>query len=164
MFTDEQRPTTAMRCARRSATAPALLPRAGSIREPNAIDRRQIVADVLPPLSLVFADEEIAGGAAERECSAIGIDVEPVTVDDVVGMFLRQPFGEHLEALAAVARARDDERAVDGIAPLIFLSGHEPRGSGLFGMHDDGEPEHRRLRVRDLRARDAAVRAAEDTV
>src|SRR5262245_721838 len=113
---------------------------------------------------MVFADEDVAGGAAEGECSAIGIDVEPVTVDDVVGVFLRQTFGENLEALAAVARARDDERAVDGIAPLVLLARDEPCGSGLLGMHDDGEAEHRWLRLLDFRAREPAVRATEDAV
>ena len=75
-----------------------------SIDETDAIDRRQVVADVLPPLSLVLADEEIAGGAAERECSAVGIDVEPVAIDDVVGVLLRQ-------ALRAAPRSSRRRRA-----------------------------------------------------
>src|SRR6185503_20258002 len=90
--------------------------------------------------------------------------VEPVTVHDVVRVLLRQAVAQDLEALAAVARTRNDERAVDGIAPLILLARHEPRRLGLLGVHDHGEAEHGRLRVRDLRARERAVRAAEDAV
>ena len=41
------------------------------------------MADVLPAIALVFAAEQVAGGAAESECSAIGIDVEPVANHDV---------------------------------------------------------------------------------
>jgi hypothetical protein len=41
-------------------------------------------------LALIIADEQIAGGAAEGHVIAAGIDIEPVPIDQVVGMFLRQ--------------------------------------------------------------------------
>src|SRR6188472_1397317 len=51
-----------------------------SIRKSHAVDRRQRAAELMPMIALVFAEPEVSCGAAERECSAVGIDVEPVPV------------------------------------------------------------------------------------
>ena len=78
----------------RSNAAPPGRSRSTSVHESQAVDRRQSVTDVVPALALVFANEQVAASAAERECSAIGIDVEPMPVHEVAGMWLRPPAGE----------------------------------------------------------------------
>src|SRR5262245_57587259 len=49
-----------------------------------------------------------------------------MTPYEVVGVALRQALGQHLEAAAAVARARHHHLAVDGYAPLVLGRRHEP--------------------------------------
>src|SRR5262249_37791031 len=77
------------------------------LRKPHRIDRRQRVGHAGPAVALVLAHPESARGRAEREPIAWLIERERVAVDDVIGMGLRQPLAQDLEALAAIACARN---------------------------------------------------------
>src|SRR3954451_15748834 len=90
--------------------------------------------------------------------------------DEIVGVAVRQASTQHLEALAAVAGARDDNFRVHWDAPLILDRRHEPSGVRVARMRRHGETE---LRWPDrgqlmpvgapiLRAEDAVVMLAPD--
>jgi len=80
----------------------------------------------LPAIAGVFADPDRAGRAAEDQPLAGLVDVQGMAIDQVVGVFLRQAVGQHVECSAAVAGAGDDDFAIDGDAVGIAGRGDEP--------------------------------------
>ena len=70
----------------------------------------------------------------------------------------------HLDAAPAVARARHDQRAIDGDAALVLHRRDEPGGVGIPGMDGDREAELRRPQRGDLVPRRRPVGGAEDAV
>src|SRR6516165_4788465 len=100
-----------------------------------------------PTVALVLAHPQAAGGGAEGEPLARLIECERVAVHHVVGVRLRQASGEDLEALTAVARARDGELALVRDALLVLDLWNEPRGFGIVRVHDDRKAEGRRYDV-----------------
>src|SRR5512132_866205 len=94
-----------------------------SLHEANAVDRREVGADTLPRVALIFGGPERAGGAPERQEIACLVDVEGVAIDEVIGMLLGETAAEDLERLAAVAGARGDDAALHGHAAVVLLGG-----------------------------------------
>src|SRR6516225_47263 len=58
-----------------------------------------------------------------------------MTVHHVIGVRLRQPLSEHIEALARIARARNHELALARDALLVLDLGDEPGASGHCTRH-----------------------------
>ncbi len=87
-----------------------------------------------------------------------------MAVDDIVGVRLRQPFGQDVEALAAIARARDHQLAVAGNTLLILDFRDKPRGIGLAWMDDDRKAESRWLDTVDLGKGPSFIGGDEDSV
>src|SRR5438874_10711838 len=111
--------------------------------------RWKVRGDDAPRIAAIAAREYVAGGRAEPE-RAVARHRERVAIDDVVREAIGEPFGQHVERLAAVARARDDELAVDRDALLVLHAGNEPSGVSIERIDDDGEPERRGPGLLDL--------------
>ena len=91
-------------------------------REPHRVDRRQMRVDELPALaasSLVHSAPVVEPIASRCACR---VDVEPVPIDEIVGVALRQAVAQRLPALAAIAGARHAQRAVARHAQLVLRS------------------------------------------
>src|SRR5690349_19790646 len=98
------------------------------------MNRRQMLRYAMPMIALIVRHVQRTGRRAEGECLALVVDVERMPVNDVVRVLLRQTVGERGERLAAVARAGDNEFAVDRITAFVFLGGDEPGGLRLLRM------------------------------
>src|SRR5215470_6829893 len=134
------------------------------LSKPDRIDRWQRVTDAGPVVALVLAHPESPGRRAECEPVARLVKRQRVTVDDIIGVRLRQSLRENVEVLAAVARARDDELAFARDALLVLDLGDKPGRVGLLGMYRDRKAEHRRLDAFDLGEALAFVGGDEDAV
>src|SRR5207245_8778650 len=113
--------------------------------EPHGINLRQRVRHAGPAVALVLTHPKAPCRRAEGEPVARLAEREGVAVDDIVGVRLRQPFGQDVEALAAIARARDHQLAVAGNTLLILDFRDKPRGIGLTWMDDNRNAECRWL-------------------
>src|SRR5206468_19500 len=114
--------------------------------ETDGVHRRQVVADAAPALAAILRNVHVAGGAAEAH--PVAARVERVPVHHVVGVLLRQPLAERLPARPAVARAGDEQAAVDAHALVVRLGRHYPRGERIAIVGGDREAEvHRHLRA-----------------
>src|SRR6201996_9460158 len=115
--------------------------RAGPLCKSHRIDRRQRMRDAGPAVALVLAHPQPAGGRTECKLLAAAVERQRVAIDDVVGVRLGQPAGQHVEALAAVARARHRKLAATRDALLVFDLRHEPRHIGIARMDRDCKAE-----------------------
>src|SRR5262249_53931103 len=79
-------------------------------------------------------------------------------------MGLWQALREHVEALAAVARARDHELAFARDALFVLDLGNKPGRVRLLRMHCDREAKHRWLDALDLGEALAFVGGNEDAI
>src|SRR5512132_1919768 len=93
----------------------------------------------LSPWSSLTQSPPVVEPKARR--SPVSSSASRMAVDHVIGMRLRQPLAQCLEALAAVAGARDHQLALSRDAFLVLDLGHEPDGIRVARMHGDGEPE-----------------------
>lgn len=76
--------------------------------------------ETLPRVALVLGNPRRARRRAKRETIPRLVDIQTVTIDEIVSMLLRQPFAQYGGRLSAVACAGDDQRAVDGNAPFVL--------------------------------------------
>src|SRR6202043_1568997 len=104
------------------------------------------------------------GGGAEGEPLAGVIERERMPVHDIISVRLGETLGEDLEALAAVAGARDRELALARDAFLVLDLGHEPGRIRLARVHDHGKAERRRLDPGDLAERFSLVGGDKNSV
>src|SRR5437667_2122299 len=132
--------------------------------ELHRVDWRKGVRHAGPMVSLVLAHPEAPCRGAEGEAVPRLAQRQGMTVDDVVGVRLRQASGQEVEALAAVAGARDRQLAVTWDPLLILDFRNKPRRIGVARMHDNRETESRWLDPIDLRERLAFVGRDEDSV
>src|SRR5215471_5502533 len=132
--------------------------------EAHRIDWRQRVRHAGPAVALVLAHPQAARRRAEGEPFAGLIERESMAIHDIVGVRLRQALSQDIEGFAAVACARHNQLALARDAFLILDFRDKPRGVGRARMHDDREPERRRLDAGDLRKRLALVGGDEDAV
>lgn len=114
-------------------------------------------------VATVVASPHAAGGAAHHEVRTVVAYRQRVPVDEVVAVVLRQTDAQCVEACAAVARAIDRQRTVDGYAALILDGRYEPSGLRVDGMCGYRKAERRQRRVQ-LAPERAAVSGAEDAV
>src|SRR5579883_1824909 len=140
------------------------LPSALGAPRPHRPDRRQARLRHTPGIAAILGDPEAAARRAEGEALAAAIDIEGVAPDEVIGVVLRQAVAQHLEAAAAVARARDDDLAVHRNAALVLHRRDEPGRLGVARMGGDGEAEFRGPDRRHLAPIGAAILRAEDAV
>ncbi len=110
-------------------------------REPHRMGGRQSVADFQPMVALVLGHVKAAGGRGEGEPVAAVVYRHRMAIDEVVGMALRQAFTQDVERLAAVARAGDDQLALDRNAPFILDRRDEPCGVGIARVRRDRKAE-----------------------
>ena len=110
-------------------------------RKPNRIDRWQRMAHILPVVALVFRHPHATRSGSHHQFSARFIDRQPMPEYQIIGMFLRQAFFQALETLAAVPRARDNQRAVHWDTFFILDAGHKPRRIGIRRVDDDAKTE-----------------------
>src|SRR6516162_2652357 len=132
--------------------------------EAHGIDRRERVRNAGPAVALVLAHPNASGGGTEGQSFARLVEGKRMPVDDIVGMLLREALAQHVEALAAVARARDHELALARDAFLVLDLGDEPGGIRLARMHDHGESERRWLDPGNLGERPSFVGRDENAV
>lgn len=117
-----------------------------------------------PIVALVLADPQAARCRAERDTVAGPIYRQRMTVNDVIGMRLRQSIGQSHEALGPIARARDNQPAIARDALLVLDLRHEPRRVRIARMQDHREPEGERLNAGDLRKRATLIGRNENAV
>ena len=67
------------------------------------------MSDAGPAVALILADPQAAGRGSKGEPVPGLIERERMAIDHIIGVPLWQALSEDLEALAAVARARDDQ-------------------------------------------------------
>ena len=81
-------------------------------RESYAVDRGQVFRDALPRFPLVLGDPQRTGCAPEGKSVAGRVDVESMSVGEIVGVVLRKSVAQNLVTLTAVARPGDHHLAV----------------------------------------------------
>lgn len=120
--------------------------------------------EIIPGITLIAAMPEGAGGGAEGQLISIWRDLQRVAIDEVVGMFLRQAIGAGGESFPAIARAGDDEFAVDRDAQFVFYRRYKPRGAGILRVNRYGETKSRRSDVFNFMPASEIVGGLENTV
>lgn len=99
--------------------------------EAKGKDRRQVLRHHRPMLAG-------ARGSAHRQVAAVAGHVEAVTVDQVLGVLLRQALAQ---STAAVAGAVDCQCGAAGHAALVGFARHEPGPVGFVRIHHRSEAE-----------------------
>src|SRR5207245_10363894 len=132
--------------------------------EPHGINWRQRLRHAGPAVALVLTHPKAPCRRAEGGPVAGRPERAGVAVDDIVGVRLRQPLGQDVEALAAIARARDHQLAIAGNTLLILDFRDKPRGIGLTWMDDNRKAESRWLDTVDLGKGPSFIGGDEDSV
>src|SRR4051812_1030896 len=121
-------------------------------------DRRQIVGDLAPCLSLVGACEHLAGARAEVDArDVVLVDRHALAQAPEVRVLLRQPLPHVLPARAAVARAPDGRLAVVHDAAVAAVDRDDVEGLAVVRVRRRREPEVTRQPFGDLVPRLAGI-------
>src|SRR5690242_16383897 len=106
----------------------------------------------------------MTSGGAERETLAGVVNRQRMAIHQIVGVFLRQSVGQHVERLSAIACPRHHETRFHRHTALIFHAGDEPRCAGISWMYCHCETELRRADRGYLAPRMRAVGGMEDSI
>src|SRR5271155_5248303 len=98
-------------------------------------------ADELPALAAIVRGPKRAGGRAHGKLLAGLVYIEPVPVNEVIGVALRQPLAHDLPRLAAIFGFRHAKRAIARHTDLILDRRHEPRGLAVARVRHDRKTE-----------------------
>ncbi len=108
----------------------------------DRVNRWEMVAQTVPGITPVSGQEKIARGTAKSQ--RLFINVQRMSEDDVITMFLRQAIAQLRPALTAILRTPDTKRPIYRHAHIVADSGHYPCGLIIFSIDDDREAEMNR--------------------